>query len=63
MFGNLSEEDRARMREQFMAMRGRFENMSDAERERMRDDMRQRFGGRGGEGDGFGGRGRGRRGG
>ncbi len=58
MFGNLSEEDRARMREQFMAMRGRFENMSDAERERMRDEMRQRFGGRGGEGD----RGPGRRG-
>lgn len=59
MFGNLSEEDRARMREQFMAMRQRFENMSDAERERARDEMRQRFGGRGGEGD----RGRGRRGG
>lgn len=62
MFGNLSEEDRARMREQFMAMRGRFENMSDAERERMRDEMRQRFGGRGGEGGGFGDRGPGRRG-
>jgi hypothetical protein len=58
MFGNLSEEDRARMREQFMAMRGRFENMSDAERERMREEMRQRFGGRGGGGD----RGPGRRG-
>jgi len=51
MFGNVSEEDRARMREQFTAMRQRFENMSDGERERMRDEMRQRFGGRGGEGD------------
>ena len=63
MFGNLSEEDRARMREQFMAMRDRFQNMSEEERQRMRDEMRQRFGGRGGEGGGSGGRGRGRRGG
>ena len=62
MFGNLSEADRARMRDQFMAMRERFENMSDAERERMREEMRQRFGGRGDEGGGFGDRGPGRRG-
>jgi hypothetical protein len=39
----------------FMAMRERFENMSEAERERFRDEMRQRaesfgFGGRGGPG-------------
>lgn len=58
MFGNLSEQDRARMREQFAGMRQRFENMSDAERERMQEEMRQRFGGRGGGGD----RGPGRRG-
>jgi len=63
MFGNLSEEDRARMREQFMAMRDRFQNMSEEERQRAREEMRQRFGGRDGEGGGFGGRGRGRRGG
>jgi hypothetical protein len=39
-FRNLSEEERARMRE-------RFQNMSEEEREKFRAEMRQRFGGRG----------------
>ncbi|NIP25796.1 MAG: hypothetical protein GWN67_12330 [Phycisphaerae bacterium] len=40
---NLSEEDRARMRE----MRERWQNMTEEEREKARAEMRQRFGGRG----------------
>lgn len=61
-FGGFSEEERARMRDQFTMMRQRFESMSEAERDRAREEMRQRFGGRGGEGGGFGDRGPGRRG-
>lgn len=45
-FGGLSEEQRAGMRERFARMRERFENMSPEERERFRDEMRERFGGR-----------------
>jgi len=58
-FGNLSEEQRDAMRERFMMMRQRVENMSPEERERFRSEMRERFGGRvpGGPG-GPGGRGR-----
>jgi hypothetical protein len=42
----------------FMAMRQRFQNMSEEERQAFRDQMRQRFaGGRGGPGGGRGGRG------
>lgn len=52
-FGNLSEEERARRMEQFAGMRERLESMSEAERERFRDEMRQRFGG--GPPGGFGG--------
>lgn len=40
---NLSEEDRARMKE----MRDRWQNMSEEEREKLRAEMRQRFAGRG----------------
>lgn len=46
----------------FENMRQRFQNMSEAERERLRNEMRQQFGGRGGGGF-FNGGGRGRRGG
>ena len=57
-FGGFSPEDRAGMRE-------RFENMSEEEREAFRAQMRERFGGRGQRGGGFGGpggeRGSGRR--
>jgi len=38
--------------EAFMAMRQRFENMSEREREEFRNRMRERFGGRGGPGGG-----------
>jgi hypothetical protein len=58
MFGNVSEEDRARMREQFMMMRDRVQNMSEEEKERFKAEMQERFGGRGPGGD----RGPGRRG-
>ena len=58
-FGNLSEEDRARMRERMEAMRARYESMSPEERERFREEMRGRFGG-GGPGGGRGGPGGGR---
>ena len=44
-FGNLSEQERAAMRERFEAMRGQFESMSEAERDRFRSEMRDRFGG------------------
>ncbi len=57
-FGNLSEQERAAMRERFMAMRGQFESMSEAERDRFRSEMRDRFGGGppgGGQGRGPGG--------
>jgi hypothetical protein len=37
--------DRGGMRMDFRDMRARFQNMSDAERERLRNEMRQRFGG------------------
>jgi hypothetical protein len=47
--------------EGFMAMRQRFENMSEEERQAFRDRMRERFtGGRGGQGGGRGGPGGGR---
>ncbi len=62
-FGGLSEEQRAAMRARFEGMRERFENMSEEERDRIRAEMRERFGGRGGPGGGggdFGGRGPGR---
>ena len=48
-FGNLSDEERTRMRE-------RFQNMSEEERQAFREQMRERFGGRRGSG-GEGGRG------
>lgn len=44
-FGSLSEEQRAQMRARFEGMRDRFQNMSPEERERLRDEMRGRFGG------------------
>ena len=53
-FGNLSDEERSRMRE-------RFQNMSEGERQAFREQMRARFGGgrgRGGEGGSGGERGR-----
>lgn len=61
--GQISEQmsDRRRMMINFENMRARFQNMSDAERERLRNEMRQQFGGRGG--GFFGGGRRGRRGG
>jgi len=52
--------DRRRMMMNFENMRSRFQNMSDAERERLRNEMRQQFGGRGGGSFGGGGRGGGR---
>ena len=58
-FPQLSQEERARMREGFEGMRARFENMSEEERQAFRDRMRERRGG-GGPGDG-GGPGGGRR--
>jgi len=58
--GGLSEEERARMRERFAGMRERFENASPEERERMRNEMRDRFGGGRGPGGGPGGPGGGR---
>jgi hypothetical protein len=45
-FGELSPEERARMREGFQSMRARFENMSEEERQAFRERMR----GRGGSG-------------
>jgi hypothetical protein len=57
--GDVSEQDRERMRTEMQAMRERFMNASPEERERMREEMRQRFasgfggrfgGGRGGRG-------------
>jgi hypothetical protein len=41
--GNMSEQDRERMRTEMQAMRERFMNASPEERERMREEMRQRF--------------------
>ncbi|MHC4742368.1 MAG: hypothetical protein ACYS8Z_10670, partial [Planctomycetota bacterium] len=64
-FGMMSEEDRAAMRARMEGMRARFESMSPEERERFRNEMRERHGGRGpgGFGGGRGGfdGGRGRR--
>jgi hypothetical protein len=54
--GNVSEQDRERMRSEMQAMRERMMNMSPEERDRMREEMRQRFaGGASGGGRGFGG--------
>jgi hypothetical protein len=41
--GNVSEQDRERMRTEMQAIRERFMNASPEERERMREEMRQRF--------------------
>ena len=60
-FGNLSEEERARMRERFAGMRERFMNMSPEERRAAMERARGQFGGPGGGERGPGGRG-GRRG-
>ncbi len=43
-FGELSPEERARMREGFQSMRARFENMSEEERQAFRERMRGRGG-------------------
>lgn len=59
-FGRLSDEERARMKGRFEAMRERFMNMSPEERERFQQEMRARFGRRG-PGGRFGGRGPGPR--
>lgn len=50
-FGDLSPEERAKMREGFEGMRARFQNMSEEERQAFRERMRGQFGG-GGEGGG-----------
>jgi hypothetical protein len=50
-FGDLSPEERARMREGFEGMRARFQNMSEEERQAFRERMREQSGG-GGEGGG-----------
>ena len=61
-FGSLSEEQRAQMRARFEGMRDRFQNMSEEERGRFREEMRGRFGGgMRGSGGGMGGPGGGRR--
>jgi hypothetical protein len=55
-FGDMSEEERDRMRTEMQSMRERFMNASPEERERLREEMRSRFGGgmgrRGGPGGG-----------
>jgi len=51
-FPQLSQEERARMREGFEGMRARFENMSEEERQAFRDRMRERRGGGPGGGGG-----------
>lgn len=44
MFQNLSEEDRARLREEMEELRGRWEEMSEAEREEARSRMNEKYG-------------------
>jgi hypothetical protein len=56
-FGDMSEEQRDRMRAEMRAMRERFMNASPEERERLRDEMRARFSERFGRRGGPGGRG------
>jgi len=51
-FGNMSVEQMESFRQQREEMRQRFENMSDAEREQFRQQMRDSFGGGGGPGGG-----------
>jgi DNA anti-recombination protein RmuC len=48
---NLSEEERARLKEQRESMRQRFENMSEEEKEEFSAQMRERSGGRRPQGD------------
>jgi len=55
-FRNLSEEERARLKEQRESMRKRFENMSEQEREEFKAQMRERSGGRRPQGNAEGGR-------
>ena len=54
-FGQVSAEDRSQMMQRMDEMRQRFQNMSDQEREDLRNQMRNSFGGRGGFGGGPGG--------
>jgi hypothetical protein len=53
---NLSEEEKARLKEQRESMKQRFENMSEQEREEFRAQMREKTGGRRPQGDAEGGR-------
>jgi len=55
-FRSLSEEERARLKQQRGSMKQRFENMSEQEKEEFRAQMRERSGGRRPQGDAEGGR-------